>query len=99
METAGRRELRLGQGGTWSLPPWRERSLIYLTDNTRGGLVGTRREIKGSLLRGQIKGHFCSESRQGQKMGDGTGEAPTTAEVQGRATCFGWRCGYVKGIS
>ena len=37
--------------------------------------------------------------QQGQKMGDGTGEGSTTAEVQGRATCFGWRYGYVKGIS
>lgn len=37
--------------------------------------------------------------RQGQKMGNGTGEGPTTAEVQGWATCFGGRCGYVKGIS
>ena len=37
--------------------------------------------------------------RQGQKMGDGTGEGPTTAEVQAWATCFGRRCGYVKGIS
>lgn len=36
--------------------------------------------------------------RQGQKMGNGTGEGPT-AEVQGWATCFGGRCGYVKGIS
>lgn len=27
--------------------------------------------------------------RQGQKMGDGTGEGSTTAEAQGRATFFG----------
>lgn len=59
METAGRRELRLGQGGTWSLPPWRERSLIYPTDNTRGGLVGTRREIvKTEFTKGTDKRTF-----------------------------------------